>query len=301
MISCKLARNKILKALTPDTLTDDVRDHLQHCEKCEAWFTGYLRLNSAIQQRRKPIVSESVKTTFLYRFLHLGLSADSPIVGTGVGTGVGTEVGLNDTQKIQGDAANKHPMLLQSSANLPGRKQESTSSSPSLLSRYWPLGLVAATILIGFMAVMQLSSQPGNPIAVLPEDPLLKRVVQLNLELSATKTPSERIDKLVGLSNTIYDEMKGIAKVDKGDQINKLSKWYQRIIQDGIVDSVSELNELEREKVLKPLLNQLEQRSLEAQQFAREVPPQSVKSFQNAARDAQSVSEKIRILKGGTS
>lgn len=169
----------------------------------------------------------------------------------------------------------------------------------TLVERYWHGGLIAATLLIGAIAFFNVGGKPPE-LAAMPPDPLLREMVDVNLELVEADTPSQRINKLSRIADQLYAEIRDIARIDaSGENLQKLSMLYHRVVMRGIVEYAPEIPLAQWNEILVPLSEKLNDVSTRTEAFARTVQANAVEPLRNVAFDAGEASKRIMALMKG--
>jgi hypothetical protein len=164
-------------------------------------------------------------------------------------------------------------------------------------ARFWPAGLVAATLLFATIAWFSLRGDRPRPVIPTPADPLLDNLVQLNVELAETKTPAERVKVLARLADELNHEMREIARADAtGENMQALEEMYRNVILNGLVDQAKLVERSQREVVLVKIVDGLVQSAKKAEDAAKQAPEHSASALNAAADTARDGTKRIRRL-----
>lgn len=272
-MNCDAVRNRLLAVEVPGDMPEEVAAHFEGCEACRAWSRLFMQMNEALRQLPVPASEGVGKTVVLER-----IRAAKPAVS------------LSANHK---PVSHAKPMPVDLEAELPPKKFK----PGAFAAKYWPAGLVAATLLIGVIAWISLRDrQPpqGNPQ---PADPMLESVVRLNVELAKAQSASERVDVLTRLADELNQEMRDIARADAtGENMQALELMYRKVVLQGLVVQAKRVERSKREQVLGRIADSLAQAGKNAEQTATEAPEQSALRLRNAADIAREGVKELRLL-----
>jgi hypothetical protein len=311
-MNCQLARNRILAVEEPDDLPEELAAHIERCADCKAWHQNYVSVDRALASLpvapsdglAKIAVLEQVRAT------------PAPVSPKSVpATAPAAE---KPARRPVGSSANHKPIAstpkplvlveppkpLNLDEDLPKMKRPSFGH---LAAKFWPAGLVAATLLVGTIAWLSLRGDKQPPTKNLPPDPMLDSLVKLNVELAKTQTPAERVKVLARVADELSQEMRDIARADpKGDEMQALLDMYRKVVVNGLVAQAEQLKGYEqrdREEALKVVAENLAKAGQKAEQMAAESPEHSADRLRQAAALAREGTKSISrvILKGASS
>lgn len=276
-MNCQVARNRILDIDDPADLGGELAKHIDACESCRAWSHLFVQMDKGLAQLPVPASEGVGKAVVLER-----IRAAKPTVS------ISTKSSANHKP-----IAAAKPMPVDLEQDLPPKKYR----PGAFAAKYWPAGLVAATLLIGVIAWLSLRGQkpyqPGPPSA----DPLLESVVRLNVELAKTKDATERVDVLTRLADELNQEMRDIARADAtGENMQILEQMYRRVILQGLIAQAKMIERTKREQVLGRVADSLAVAGKNADQSAAEAPEHSAVRLRNAADIAREGAKEIRLL-----
>jgi hypothetical protein len=276
-MNCELARNRILAVDEPAELPEELTEHLDGCESCRAWSRLFAQIDLALVQLPVPASEGIGKAAVLER-----IRATKSMVSIPAST--------KSSANHKPLAAKPMPVDLE--RDLPPKKYK----PGAFAAKYWPAGLIAATLLIGVSAWLSFRNQkpeqsPG------PADPLLDSVVRLNVELARTQSATERVDVLTKLADELNQEMREIARADAtGENMQALELMYRKVILQGLIAQAKMVKRAEREQVLGRIADNLAQAGKNADQSAAEAPEHSAVRLRNAADIAREGAKEIRLL-----
>ena len=269
-MNCHLARNRILAVEEPADLPDELSAHIRECAACKAWHGKFNAVDRALPQLP---VHESD-----------GLSLVAVLKK------VRATPTLKKTAQPQAAIA---PMRLNLADDLPKKKR----SFGRMAAKFWPAGLVAATLLIGTLAWLTLRGDRAPMKVPSPADPLLDSLVRLNVDLAKTQTAAERVVVLAKVADELNDEMRGIARADAtGENMQALEEMYRRVVVKGLVAQAKLIDRKDREVLLGKIADGLAQAGDKAEKMAAESPEHSAASLREAAVTARDATKRLRVL-----
>jgi hypothetical protein len=280
-MNCQVARNRILDVEDPALLGGELAEHVDACESCRAWRRLFVQMDKALVQLPVPASEGVGKAVVLER-----IRAAKPMVS------ISTKSSANHKPIT---AAKPMPVDLEQ--DLPPKKYR----PGAFAAKYWPAGLVAATLLIGVLAWLSLRNQKPQQQGPPSADPLLESVVRLNVELAKTKDATERVDVLTRLADELNQEMRDIARADAtGENMQILEQMYRKVILQGLITQakvVAKMVERSKcEQVLGRIADSLAQTGQNTEQSAAEAPEHSAVRLRNAAEIAREGAKEIRLL-----
>jgi hypothetical protein len=312
-MNCQLARNRILAVEEPDDLPEELAAHIERCADCKAWHQNFVSIDRALASL--PVASSDGLAKIAV--LEQVRATPAPVSPKSSPPSL-APVAEKPARRPAGSSANHKPIAstpkplvlveppkpLNLDEDLPKKKRPSFGH---LAAKFWPAGLVAATLLIGTIAWLSLRGDKQPVTNNLPPDPMLDNLVKLNVELAKTQTPAERVEVLAKVADELSQEMRDIARADpKGDEMQALLDMYRKVIVNGLVAQAEQMKSLEpdvREKALKGVVDRLAKAGQKAEQMAAESPEHSADRLRQAAALAREGTKSISrvILKGASS
>jgi hypothetical protein len=257
-MTCQTIQNRILALPDPRQLPDPLREHVDGCPACLGWWKQAARLERLLEQLPTPPAPADKKAVLLEDLTTGPVIATVPAVARGSGRSLFADVW-----------------------SLPGAKHLA--------------GLAAAVlILIGGWLMTRPGSGP-NVVAQPARDPLLDKVVKRNIDLAHAKTPNERLETLGVLADDLSESTRGFARVATPEELGELSGLFKTVVADGIVKQAERLpphamTPSQKRQLLDGLAAKLAAAGQQAEQAARESPPQAqpaLKTIADTARDGQ--------------
>jgi hypothetical protein len=164
-------------------------------------------------------------------------------------------------------------------------------------AKFWPAGLVAATLLVGTIAWYGLRGDRTPAPIPSPADPFLDNLVKLNVELATSKTAVDRVKILARVADELNQEMRDIARADAtGENMQALEQMYRKVVLKGLVDQAKQVELAQREVVLGKIADRLTQAGQKAEHSATESPEHSASALREAATTAKDGTKQIRSL-----
>lgn len=273
-MNCQLARNRILAVEEPSELPDELAAHVDECVACKTWYRKFVAVDRALSQLP---VHESEGT---------GLAAVLEKVRA-------KPIAKSQAAVVASAKPQAAPMPLNLADDLPKRKR----SFGHMTAKFWPAGLVAATLLIGTVAWLTLRGDRSPARMPSPTDPLLDSLVKLNVDLAKTQTPAERVAVLAKVADKLNDEMRDIARADAtGENMQALEEMYRKVVLNGLVAQAKLVDRKDREVLLGKIADGLAQAGKKADDMAAESPEHSAASLREAAGAAREATKRLRVL-----
>lgn len=274
-MECQSIRNQILALEEPAKPPRELAVHLDCCESCRAWLRKLSQMEQALIQLPVPQSEGAGKAAVLER-----IRLAAPAMATASGTN-------------HKPVTHARPMPLDLESDLPKKR----FNLKTFTAKFWPVGLIAATLLIGAIAWMNLREQKPEVAQAPPSDPLLESVVQLNVELAKARTANERVEVLTRLANELNQEMRDIARADStGENMQALEQMYRRVVLQGLMAQAKMIERSKREAVLGKIADSLAQAGDRADQTAAESPEHSAVRLREVAATAREGTKQIRAL-----
>jgi hypothetical protein len=167
------------------------------------------------------------------------------------------------------------------------------------LARLWPAGLVAAALLLGVLVWSSLQKPEEQPVAALPPDPFLEKVVAAKVKLDAAPDAVARLAVLDSLQKDIHEEATTLSKVTPGPDMDALARRYEEVVADGMIEQARLLSPAEQKAMLPRYKQHLVDAEQEANRLAAEAPPGADRPLKDIARAAEKGrTELARIIQG---
>ncbi len=174
-MKCTAVRNRILALETPQALPHELAAHVNECSGCEQWHRKVVAVEQTLP--RLPVAATTAKTALLQKLK--------------------AKPGIN---RLDGDL----PLALPTDS---GRLRRA-------VGEYWPVGLVAATLLIATFGMLNLREPRPTPVVASRADKLLYDLVDLNVKLAQARVAAERVKILADVAGQLNGEMLDIARAD---------------------------------------------------------------------------------------
>jgi hypothetical protein len=257
-MNCATIRNRILALTDPAVMPDAVRQHVEECSACKTWHTLSVQVDTAVAAMSYPESDGKAKRQLMSQFEAQPVAAKKPSPAKVV------------TKPTVQPAAPRQPL---------GER----------LARMWPLGLVAAAVLVGAIAwaIFGGKSNDDQTQAKAPADPMLKDVVVAKVELDRAGSAPERMKALAKLADTLHDEARTLARITPGEDMTSLASMYRQVVQQGLVPQARELSDQERKATLPKYAERLSEAEQEANRLAEEVPVGSKDQLKEIAEVAR--------------
>lgn len=260
-MNCHHARNRIMAVEEPASLPEELAEHLEGCEPCRAWMRTYEQMNGALNRLAVPAAAGYGKIAVLERI-------------RGVPTIAATPSGNHKPF----DAVKPMPIDLDDDLPVKNRRLA------PLAAKYWPVGVIAATLLIGVIAWLNLRGQKPQQQTPQPSDPMLDNVVRLNVEFARAQAPADRVEVLTKLADELNQEMRDIARADStGENMQALEQMYRKVVLQGLIAQAKLVLPAQRAAVLGPIANRLAAAKKVAAESAAASPEHSAVRLRNVA------------------
>ena len=269
-MNCKPIRNRILAVEEAGHLPSELAAHLDECSACQAWYRKFVSVECALLELPVPESDGLAKIAVLER-IRATSNAVNPTRETTTVNPTRKRGSTKETPEsvpvLPEPTVNHKPtsivapvlaMPLNLADDLPKRK----FSFGHAAAKLWPAGLVAATLLIGTIAWLSLRGERTLAVTPMPADPLLDKLVKLNVELAISKNqaPAERIKVLASIAEDLNQEMREIARADaSGENMRALKEMYRKVVLNGLVSQAKLVDRRQREEVLGKIAGDLAQ------------------------------------------
>ena len=292
-MNCHSIRNRILAIEEPADLPDELAAHIDDCAACRSWQRRFLLVDRALLAIPVPETDGTVKMAAMERIRSM------PVVKkvAAVEKKVRDKPIATNGQPVKSTSAKPQaakPMPLNLANDLPARKRLSFGQ---YAAKFWPAGLVAATLLVGTVAWISLRGNRTPPAVPTPSDPMLDNLVKLNVEMAKTNTAAERVALLSKMAEELNQEMRDIARADAtGENMQALEEMYKKVVLNGLVNQAKLVERTQRDNVLIKVAESLAQAGQKAEQMAAESPQLSAERLRDAAGTAREGTKRIRNL-----
>lgn len=262
-MNCSTIQNRILALADLRLLPDALREHVNACPGCLAWWKHAARIEQLLAELPVPAAPADKKNALL--------------------------------EELSGPVIRFVPAIERRS--FPTRFW----SAPAV--RTLAGLAAAVLIAVGGWLMVRPGNGPQSVAKESPRDPFLERIVQRDLALARARTADQRLDVLGGLAGDLSSEAQSLSKIANTDELRELSSMFHRIVNEGIVEQARKLPEHSLTQTQKKdLLNRLSQKLTEAgrqaDEAARESPPHAqpaLKTISDTARDGQT---KLKAILG---
>ena len=190
-------------------------------------------------------------------------------------------------------------------ANAPSSAAVIPAASPMRrrLAQVWPIGLVAAALLVGMIAWINLGGKPpdNNAAAQLPPDPLLKKVVAAKVKIDTADSAAERLRYWAELADELRGEASDLARVSSPEEMESLAGLYEQVVSDdALVGQARLLTDDERKAALGKVKDRLVKAEEDAKRLLAEgVSPGSERPLKRIADAAAASNTKLAKLQQG--
>jgi len=300
-MNCHQIRHRILALEQPSVLSGELAGHVKHCSSCLTWYRKFVQFDRAMSRLPIPESDGFVKAGLLEKIRtseppikEIPLARLEPAAPRVV---VPPKAKLSPAPVVEAKPRPIKIAPLPMPVNLEDDPTRPRRSLGKLAARFWPASLVAATLLVGVITWMSLRGNRPVPTPPGPADPLLDQLVKLNVELAKSQSASERIVVLARLADELNQEMRDIARADAtGENMQALEGMYKKVVLTGLIVQAKELRGVERELVLKKIVEGLKQAEQNAQQTAAQAPEHSARVLRDAAAVAKEGQKRLDQL-----
>ena len=268
-MTCQTIQNKVLALPDPRQVPEPLRDHLDGCAACQAWWRQAVRLERLLENLPTPTPPADKKAVMIDELTTAGPVIKSVPAAARRANG-------NRFAAVFGTSTAKYVAGL------------------------------AAAILVG-VGGWQLFKPAGSPVVAKesPRHPLLEKVVQRDVALAKAGSPAERLDVLGGLAEDFATEARSLARVGSAEDLDELARWFDKVVRDGIGQQADHLppgmNRADKKALLDRLTAKLAETGQEADRAIPTAPPQSkaaLEKIKYSARDGQAKLREILAREG---
>jgi len=262
-MNCQTIQNRVLALPDPRLLPDPLREHVNACPGCLAWWKQAARIERILAELPVPPAPADKKTALL--------------------------------QELSGPVIHTVPAI--------ERRSFATRFWSVPAVRTMAGLAAAVLFAVGGWLMIRPGPGSPNIQAKPSSDPFLERIVQRDLALAQARTADQRLDVLGSLAGDLSTEAQSLSKIANPEELRDLSGMFQKVVNDGIVEQARKLPEHSLTQTQKKeLLNRLSQKLLDAgrqaDEAARESPPHAqpaLKTISETARDGQT---KLKAILG---
>jgi hypothetical protein len=268
-MNCATARNRLLSEPDPSAVPDAVAGHLAGCAGCQAWHRLLAQVDRAVATAPVPATSGRTKR----RLVELFRTGRAPGEPGGV--------------------------II---ATLPGAGLTARRAMRGHLTRYWPVGLVAAAVLVGTVALFTLGGKSDRGAAAqLPPDPFLRQVVAAKVKIDTADTAAKRLEGWAELADQLREQAEALARVSQGEDMDSLARLYEQAVgEDALVGQARLLTEEERKARLAKFANLLAEAEQHTKRLLAEgVSPGSERPLRRIAEAAEASKNKLANFQRG--
>lgn len=262
-MNCQSIQNRILALPDPRLLPEALRDHVNACPGCLAWWKQAARIERILAELPVPPAPADKKSTLL--------------------------------QELSGPVIHTVPAIERRSF---GTRFWSAPAVRTLAGL-----AAAVLIAVGGWLMVRPANGPQTAAGSPPRDPFLERIVSHDLALAQARTADQRLDVLGSLAGDLSTEAQSLSKIANQDELRDLSGMFQKVVNEGIVEQARKMPDLalsqtQKKELYKRLSEKLTEAGRQADEAARESPPHAqpaLKTISETARDGQA---KLKVILG---
>ena len=166
---------------------------------------------------------------------------------------------------------------------------------------------LAAAVMVavgGWWVVTRPSAKNPDRADATPKHPLLEKMVQRSQSLARAETPAKRLELLGDMADDLNAETRSLARVASPEELNDLARWFDRVVNKGIVQQAGQLaphalSAAEKAALFDQLAGKLSEAGAEAEKVSREAPPASQPALKKIADTARDGRKKLRDIARG--
>jgi len=272
-MNCASARNRLLALADPADVPEAVAGHLAVCSSCSAWHSLLVQVDAVLVATPVPAAPAGRKGQVIEQF--------QPII-----------TAPNLASQAKPIAKPNGSVVVVAAA----------ASTGDRLARLWPVGAVAAALLVGTLAWVILggNSDDGMVVGANPRDPMLEKVVQAKVDLDTAETAPERLKVLDRLATDIHEQATTLSMVTPGTDMESLAARYEQVVMVGLVETARLLTDDERKALLDQYQDRLGKAQQDATRSAANAPPGSAEHLRHIAEAAAEGRTRLaRMRQGG--
>jgi hypothetical protein len=298
-MKCKEFKYFLLGCENPDQPPADVKAHLANCADCQDWQN-----RMALIEMNVPFlpVPESAARAELLRKIRVQPA-----------TARTKEIGIEKEVKMEDRGSEIEEPIVRRPSSLRGRERPSSSRRGVLryfrelepsARRFAMGGVAAAVLLIAFGWMVLHTHTPYRPMSEIDQntrqtsDSLLANMIRRDIQLADADKPADRFLALADLADDFSNEVKTLARLpDAKDVLDKLSKKYEIIVNEGLLETAKQLPTDEAFKAKRDeLLNQVAERLQIASRTVKEqgdlLSGKIPKTSRDAIKDVSTVADR---------
>jgi len=258
-MNCSQARNRVLTVSHPRKASEDVREHVRACAKCQAWVKGAMEVESALRHLPIPPAPQNKKSELLKKFR---------------------------TPEVVVPSERNEPLPL------PPRKRE------TFWTRFGVGVTIAASVLAMVTWMGQRSRRPETPIiAAQPMDDLLANLMKRHVTLaSGADNASKRLDGLNQLAADLLKEGKDFAFIASDEDMKALARMYSKVVEQGIMKQAEMVRGPQQRKILESVQQQLQESGEAVAKLAERAKSGSIEPLRQMAEASRKGDQHIRTL-----
>jgi hypothetical protein len=250
-MNCPDTRRRLLGLENPAQPSGPLQDHLTACPACSEWQRRLVELEQQVRLLTVP-PSTAARDALLLRLSE-----------TGAKRGKGQRAPASPVREPavpMGPLAPRPSPLVLRSAGHP----------------WYTAGLVAASFCLLVFAWWAVQNAFGPRSDVSPKqvlatrDELLANLMEHDMLLAEAESPGDRLKALASLAEDLHHETQALAPAAKGkdcDGLTHLCQLYQQVVQDGVMASARDIPADQRQRLLKPIADQLDQERQETEKL----------------------------------
>jgi hypothetical protein len=156
--------------------------------------------------------------------------------------------------------------------------------------------VVSAAALMLILAVTGVFNRERSRAAATPQDALLARVLDRQLELANAGTTDKRVEALDHLAGELDAGALSLALVAARDDLDTLATLYVAVVsgEKGLVARADDVPLAVRKELLTKIVRRLKTVTDNADRTAREVPPDAVAALKRIAATARDAHDKLQ-------
>jgi hypothetical protein len=272
-MNCDTARNRLMALPEPAEVSDVVAGHLDACAACQTWHRLLTQVEEGIIATAPAATSDRTKQRLVAQF--------------------------RDAAPAAKPAAKPKPAAGGSKVLATIQPLSTRPAIGERLARLWPAGLVAAALLLGVLVWSSLQKPEEQPVAALPPDPFLEKVVAAKVKLDAAPDAAGRLAVLDSMQQAIHDEATTLSKVTPGPEMDALARMYEHVVADSMVEQARLMTADERKTMLPEYQDRLAKAEQRANALSADAPPGADRPLKDIARAAEKGrTELARIIQG---
>ncbi len=169
------------------------------------------------------------------------------------------------------------------------------SSAERFAMRKWVLAFGCAAVVVLGIALGSWRHGATPPSSAAPFDPMLERLVELQVELATADDLDHRVKILAQIASNLEEHARRLALVADVDDLRTLAELFAEVVGDkGLSGKVELVPPLNRKVLLEPIAADLMRMASAYEETCQRVPPTRIALFQEMARAARQARDVIR-------